>query len=118
MNLSELHRRLLRDVIAVGAAYPLAITGGYAIKAHGLVDRPSQDLDVATQSPVPMDEIAAALSAGLSERGWRVERIESDPLSARLIVTAPASGEQCELDVLKEAYGALQSRRSTARCFR
>lgn len=102
MNLSELHSHILRDVLAVGASYPLVITGGYAIKAHGLVDRVSQDLDVATQSPVPMEEITAVLAVVLTERGWRVERIESDPLSARLIVTS-AFGEQCELDVLKEA---------------
>lgn len=48
MNLTDLHRRLLADVLAVGGTYPLALTGGYAVQAHGLVDRLSQDLDVAT----------------------------------------------------------------------
>ncbi|MFD4549480.1 nucleotidyl transferase AbiEii/AbiGii toxin family protein [Streptomyces sp. NPDC058466] len=57
----ELHTRLLADVIALGAPYPLVLTGGYAIRAHRLVERPSQDLDVATENPAPMADIAAYL---------------------------------------------------------
>ncbi|MEV0446048.1 hypothetical protein AB0I84_36835 [Streptomyces spectabilis] len=39
MNLTALHRRLLADVLAIGTPYPLVITGGYAVQAHGLADR-------------------------------------------------------------------------------
>ncbi|MFJ9646419.1 nucleotidyl transferase AbiEii/AbiGii toxin family protein [Streptomyces sp. NPDC004244] len=102
MNLSALHRRLLADVIAIGTPYPLVITGGYAVQAHGLVDRLSQDLDVATENPAPMAEITADLVHELAERGWRVAVIAVDPLSARLMVTDPADGAECEVDVLKE----------------
>lgn len=102
MNLTHLHRRLLADVLAVGGAYPLAVTGGYAVQAHGLVDRLSQDLDVATENPDPMENIAATVRTGLEQRGWSVRALETDPLSARLIVTDPDSGEECEVDVLKE----------------
>ncbi|MFF2007511.1 nucleotidyl transferase AbiEii/AbiGii toxin family protein [Streptomyces sp. NPDC058195] len=103
MDLTELHRRLLADVLAVGDDYPLVLTGGYAVQAHGLVDRISQDLDVATENPEPMEKIAAAVRAGLEQRGWQVEELETDPLSARLIVTDKATSEECEVDVLKEA---------------
>ncbi|MEV7718729.1 nucleotidyl transferase AbiEii/AbiGii toxin family protein [Streptomyces sp. NPDC088184] len=103
MNLTGLHHRLLADVLAVGGAYPLALTGGYAVQAHGLVDRLSQDLDVATESPDPMKDIATVVRIGLEQRGWHVEALETDPLSARLIVTDPASREECEVDILKEA---------------
>lgn len=98
-----MHRRLLADVLAVGGVYPLALTGGYAVQAHGLVDRLSQDLDVATENPDRMEDIAAAVRNGLEQRGWRVRALETDPLSARLIVTDPASYEECEVDILKEA---------------
>ncbi|MBB4779416.1 hypothetical protein BJY27_000377 [Streptomyces rapamycinicus] len=64
MNLGDLHRRLLSDVLAIGTPYPLVITGGYAVQAHGLVDRLSQDLDVATENPAPMAEITRSLVAG------------------------------------------------------
>lgn len=102
MNLSELHRRLLADVLHIGTAYPLVITGGYAVQAHGLVNRLSQDVDVATENPAPIDEIVLSVCDGLTERGWRVEQIEIGALSGRLLATDPGTGEQCEVDVLKE----------------
>ncbi|MEV0370362.1 nucleotidyl transferase AbiEii/AbiGii toxin family protein [Streptomyces sp. NPDC050636] len=101
MNLSALHRRLLADVLAIGSPYPLVITGGYAVQAHGLVNRLSQDLDFATENPAPMADIARVLQQGLSERGWQVTVISTDPLSARLVAT-DADGAACEVDVLKE----------------
>ncbi|MEW1568423.1 nucleotidyl transferase AbiEii/AbiGii toxin family protein [Streptomyces sp. NPDC093509] len=106
MNLSNLHRRLLTDVLTIGMPYPLVITGGYAVQAHGLVERLSQDLDVATENPAPMDEIIRTVSAGLTDRGWAVRQIATDPLSGRLIVSDPNTCEECEVDILKEAFWA------------
>jgi len=68
MNLTVLHQRLLQDVLTIGNAFPLVLTGGYAVQAHGLVERLSRDVDVATNSNVPMASIAAALIDGLSHR--------------------------------------------------
>ncbi|MEW1699391.1 MULTISPECIES: nucleotidyl transferase AbiEii/AbiGii toxin family protein [unclassified Streptomyces] len=104
MNLSDLHRRLLAAVIDIGTPYPLVITGGYAVQAHGLVNRLSQDLDVATENPAPMTDIVTSLETGLSSRGWTVRVIGVDALSARLMVTDPDTGEDCEVDVLKEHF--------------
>jgi Nucleotidyl transferase AbiEii toxin, Type IV TA system len=103
VHLTELHRRLLHDLLEVGSDFPLVITGGYAVQAHGLVERASRDLDVATQSPTSMDAIVATISAGLVERGWAVRRVESDPLSARLVASDEAD-QECEVDILKEAF--------------
>jgi hypothetical protein len=50
MNMDDLHRRLLQDVLEVGNDLPFVITGGYAVQAHGIVDRPSRDIDVATNT--------------------------------------------------------------------
>jgi hypothetical protein len=36
MNLNDLHRRLMQDVLEIGNAFPLVITGGYAVQAHRL----------------------------------------------------------------------------------
>ncbi|MFG2296182.1 nucleotidyl transferase AbiEii/AbiGii toxin family protein [Streptomyces sp. NPDC048603] len=104
MRLTGLHRRLLAAVIDIGSDHPLVLAGGYAVQAHGLVDRLSQDLDVATQDPAPMAEIAARLQAGLAERGWRVRLVDADPLAARLMVTDPVTGEDCAVDLLKEHF--------------
>ncbi len=100
----ELHTRLLADVIALGSPYPLVLTGGYAVRAHRLVNHPSQDLDVATENPAPMADIAVTLRIGLEARGWRVHAMETAPLSARFTVTDPATGQDCEVDILKEIF--------------
>lgn len=95
MNLTDLHRRLLSDVLDVGAEHGFVITGGYAVQAHGLVNRLSRDLDVATQSPARMEAIGAewfedeAFTAyGLTEhdvsdlRAWA--RTWSDDIAERI----------------------------------
>jgi nucleotidyltransferase AbiEii toxin of type IV toxin-antitoxin system len=70
-----------------------------------LVDRPSRDVDVATDSDVPMEAIVEALIGGLTERGWEIAVIGVDPLSARMMATDLGTGERCEFDILKEAFG-------------
>lgn len=106
MKITPLHERLLADILDLGSPYPLVLTGGYAVQAHGLVERFSRDLDVATETPAPMQEIVASLTAGLSERGWQTTHVQTDPLSGRFLVTDPETGEECEVDVLKEAFWA------------
>lgn len=103
-DMPQLHTRLLADVIDLGSPYPLVLTGGYAVRAHRLVNRPSQDLDVATENPAPMADIAAALRAGLEARGWQVQSLETASLSARFTVTDPTTGQDCEVDILKEIF--------------
>jgi hypothetical protein len=51
VKLTPLHERLLADILDLGSPYPLVLTGGYAVQAHGLVERFSRDLDVATENP-------------------------------------------------------------------
>ncbi|MET8134330.1 nucleotidyl transferase AbiEii/AbiGii toxin family protein [Streptomyces sp. NPDC005251] len=106
MKLTPLHERLLADILDLGSPYPLVLTGGYAVQAHGLVERFSRDLDVATENPAPMEEIVASLTAGLSARGWRTTHVQTDPLSGRFLVTDPDTSEECEVDILKEAFWA------------
>ncbi|MFE9774049.1 nucleotidyl transferase AbiEii/AbiGii toxin family protein [Streptomyces sp. NPDC005931] len=96
------HERLPGDLLAVGAPYGILLAGGDAVRAHGLVDRPSRGVDLATEHPAGMDVIAGALRAGLEARGWVVSGVEVDPLAARLVVSDADAGERCEVDVRKE----------------
>lgn len=103
-DMPELHARLQADVIALGSPYPLVLTGGYAVRAHHLANRPSQGLDVATENPAPMADIATVVCAGLEARGWKVQALETAPFSARFTVSDPATGQECEVDILKEVF--------------
>lgn len=99
-----LRHHLLTDVLTIGAPYPLVLAGGYAVRAHGLMPDASVEgpLEVATESPEPMDRVAATVRTGLTERGWLVRPLEIDPLSARLLVTGVEGTEEHPVDLLKE----------------
>jgi hypothetical protein len=109
-DMPQLHTRLLADVIDLGSPYPLVLTGGYAVRAHRLVNRPSQDLDVATENPAPMADIAAALRAGLEARGWQVQSLETASLSARFTVTDGGGVQRVRLAPLESAHPLLHIR--------
>ncbi|MER8005389.1 hypothetical protein [Streptomyces sp. NPDC094149] len=103
---SEPRRRLLADVrdgvLAAGTPYRLALAGDHALHAHGLVRCPGRELEVATEHAEDMGRIVTVLRAGLWERGWQARVWGTGPLSARLVVTEPESGEECEVGVAKE----------------
>ncbi|WP_062650858.1 nucleotidyl transferase AbiEii/AbiGii toxin family protein [Streptomyces maremycinicus] len=98
----EHHRRLLSDALTAGHRYGLALMGGYAVQAHGIVHRPSQDLDFATQDPASMQEIVGQLEEALSDKGWNITIIDIAPLKARFLATDTITGAACEVDLLKE----------------
>jgi len=95
------HARLVDVVLPVCAEYGLAIAGGYAIKAHRLVDRPSEDIDFATAAAAPLEEIMAALAGAYREAGCQVQVLDVEPRKGHLLVSFPGSGTY-RVDVLKE----------------
>ncbi|WP_454439878.1 hypothetical protein [Tsukamurella paurometabola] len=65
-------------------------------------------VDLATEHPAAMAEIAGAVRAGLEARGWAVTGRDLDPLTAWLVVGDPATGAEYRAD-LKEG-GAVGGR--------
>lgn len=74
------------------ARYGLAVAGGYEVKAHGLVRRPSEDIDFATGTAAPMDEIVAALAAAYRMVGFEVQVLDVEGRKGHLLVTLPLAG--------------------------
>ncbi|WP_437028934.1 nucleotidyl transferase AbiEii/AbiGii toxin family protein [Streptomyces sp. enrichment culture] len=99
---NPVHERLRADVLAVGAPYGLVLAGGDAVRAHGLVDRLTGGVDVATEHAAGMPDIVAGVRAGLEGCGWTVTVVEADPLGARLLAGDPATGTECRADLRKE----------------
>lgn len=97
------HERLLGVIHGLSESLRLALAGGYSVKAHGLVDRPSQDLDFATDSFQPLGEILRIVADACRRAGFDVHELEGTPRLARLIVTEPVTAQACEIDLLKEA---------------
>lgn len=100
-DLPAYHRRLLVDILGLGRPCGLALMGGYAVRAHGIVHRPGQVLDFATTRPTALPQIAGHLAQGLGARGWRVSALHAAPVTARFLATGPDSGQSCEVDFLK-----------------
>ena len=49
MPLTELHRRVATVALRAANRYGFALGGGNALIAHGLIDRPTQDVDLFTE---------------------------------------------------------------------
>jgi len=84
--------------------YGLLLAGGYAFRAHEILHRPSQDLDFATRDDTPLPEIAEHVQLAFQRAGYNVQLVEAASLRyARLVLRLPGSGEELEVDLLKEA---------------
>jgi hypothetical protein len=86
------HKALVDAALPVCARYGLAVAGGYAVKAHGLVQRPSEDIDFATGTAAPMEEIVAALAAAYRTVGFEVRVLDVEGRKGHLLVTLPSAG--------------------------
>ena len=95
------HRALVEAVLPVCSRYGLAVAGGYAVKAHGLVERPSEDIDFATGTAAPVEQIVDALASGCRTAGFAVQVLGADGRKGHLLVTFPL-GATYRVDVLKE----------------
>ncbi|MFI5933692.1 nucleotidyl transferase AbiEii/AbiGii toxin family protein [Actinoplanes sp. NPDC051494] len=105
--MEDFHRTLTDIVFRAGHDLGLVLAGGYAISAHELTTRPSEDVDFATATaipmPMPMPEIVDRLFNAFHAAGFTVSVVEVTPRMARLSVTD--STRSCAVDVLKEAIG-------------
>jgi nucleotidyltransferase AbiEii toxin of type IV toxin-antitoxin system len=48
--MDSLHERLARLALSAAGDYGFCLAGGYAVQAHGFLDRPSEDVDLFTTS--------------------------------------------------------------------
>jgi hypothetical protein len=75
--MDELHRRLLRIGFDAGPELGLVLAGGYALVAHDLVERPSQDIDFATATSLPLPDVAARLADAYRAASYSAEIVEA-----------------------------------------
>jgi hypothetical protein len=103
-GLPDAHLRVLLDGLPVFERYGLLLAGGYAFRAHELLHCPSQDLDFATRNDTPSPEIAKNVQLAFQHAGYAVRLVEAASLRyARLVLRLPGSGDELEVDLLKEA---------------
>jgi hypothetical protein len=83
------HRRLAEIGLRAGGACGFALAGGHAIAAHGILQRPSEDVDLfadwqqRADFPAAVDQVVAAYA----EAGYKVDIDHRNDTFARLYLT-------------------------------
>lgn len=95
------HERLAGVGLAAIGGYGFVLAGGYAISANGIGDRPSDDVDLFTNSPDPdrFGEAAARLRDALRAEGLDVVDLRVRPTFVDLQVSDPVAGVSSELQL-------------------
>ena len=100
MPVTDLHRQVAVIALRAASGHGFALAGGNALLAHGVISRPTQDVDLFTDDQDGVEHAAAAVEAALNEAGFHADsRDQSDDLTdifpemgrglAEWIITAP-----------------------------
>ncbi|TJZ99673.1 nucleotidyl transferase AbiEii/AbiGii toxin family protein [Actinacidiphila oryziradicis] len=86
--MDPLHARLARLGLESAADYGFVLAGGYAVQAHGFLERLSDDVDLFTDvgDPVAFAEAVAAVADTYRQAGMTVEIERRGDVFARLSV--------------------------------
>lgn len=95
------HRAIAEIALQVAGPYGFALAGGYAVRAYGIGDRPSGDVDLFTDwqrradFPTAVDMVVAALE----DHGYSVQVAAQAEFFARLLVTAPGDTDPDKVEL-------------------
>ena len=74
MPVSALHRQVAAIALRAASDHGFALGGGNALIAYGLVDRPTEDVDLFTDDESGVAAAADAVEAALTAAGFQAER--------------------------------------------
>ena len=74
MPISGLQREVATIALRVAARYGFALAGGNALMAHGVIDRPTEDVDLFSDQETGVAAAADAVEAALRAAGLTAER--------------------------------------------
>ena len=74
MPVSDLHREVAGVALRAAARYGFALGGGNALIAHGVIDRPTEDIDLFTDRENGVAAARDAVEAALRQAGYTAER--------------------------------------------
>ena len=90
--LDSLQQRVAEIALELARHGQVALAGGSAMIAHGLVDRMSEDIDLFTPDAAEVSDLRDRLSDRLRDDGYQVEVVRDVPGYVQLVVgTASAS---------------------------
>jgi Nucleotidyl transferase AbiEii toxin, Type IV TA system len=78
MPLNDLHRRVATVALRVAVRHGFALGGGNALIAHGLISRPTMDVDLFTNEEAGVGAAAGSVQAALRQAGFTARREDTD----------------------------------------
>lgn len=95
------HERLARTTLDAIAEYGFCLAGGYAVQAHGFLERRSEDVDLFTTMAAERDFPAAVQRATAALHGDRLDAdvTAESPTFARLRVRDPETGHESNVEL-------------------
>lgn len=98
--MDHLHARLTQLALAAAAEDGFVLAGGYAVQAHGILNRVSDDVDLFTDQGDPrrFDAAVDAVRDAYTADGLSVEVMRAGSVFARLLVTDEA-GRQTKVEM-------------------
>jgi hypothetical protein len=74
MPIDELQREVATIALRTAARHGFALAGGNALIAHGIIDRPTDDVDLFSDQETAVTAAAEAVEAALRDAGFGAER--------------------------------------------
>jgi hypothetical protein len=74
MPISKLQREVATVALRAAARHGFALAGGNALIAHGIIDRPTEDVDLFSDRETGVTAAAQAVEDALREAGFQAER--------------------------------------------
>ncbi len=103
MALDPLHARVLRIADKLTVSRTIALAGGGAMVAHGIVERFTKDVDLFTdRDGGEAVAVATALRTALASDGLVIEPAPRPPHENRFVAVDPGSGQQVQVEVFPD----------------
>lgn len=98
--MDHLHTRLTQLALNAAAEHGFVLAGGYAVQAHGILERFSDDVDLFTDQsdPARFDTAVSAVRDAYQADGLTVEVVRSGATFARLLLT-DEKGRQTKVEM-------------------
>lgn len=103
-GLDAFQDEVARTALAAAAEYGFALAGAGALLAHGLVQRPTQDVDLFSPQPGSPGRAVLAVTAALERAGFEVtaDQPPSDVQADFVRLTAARGDEICTIDLARD----------------
>lgn len=103
MPLDPFHARVVRIAVNLPEARTVALAGGGAMLAHGIVDRVTKDVDLFTdRDQREAVELVAALRTALLAEGLRLEAAPRPPHENRFVAVDPVNSVAVQVEVFPD----------------